>query len=58
MQPVLTKYKFKANGKKYHIIESMLEAKERSTYLERTKKCTGYAFAPRGAGSHLPALYI
>ena len=33
--PVLTKYKFKVNGKKYHILESMLEAKERTTTLER-----------------------
>lgn len=35
--PVLTKYKFKVNGKKYHILESMLEAKERTTTLERRK---------------------
>ena len=57
MQPVLTKYKFKANGKKYHIIESMLEAKERSTFLERTKNAP-VMLSLREALIHIFPLFI
>ena len=57
MQPVLTKYKFKANGKKYHIIESMLEAKERSTFLERTNNAP-VMLSLREALVHIFPLFI
>ena len=57
IQPVLTKYKFKANGKKYHIIESMLEAKERSTFLERTNNAP-VMLSLREALVHIFPLFI
>ena len=57
IQPVLTKYKFKANGKKYQIIESMLEAKERSTFLERTNNAP-VMLSLREALVHIFPLFI